>query len=273
MIHRANLHLIVFCAIAAALCGTARGQSQVKLTAHDEREQAVNKARTNLPLIDHGGPVLTASKTWAIYWGNASNFPSDLQSGMTSLLSGFNGSSYLGIAQQYMRGSGISTFYAGAVSDSSAPPSRSPSTSVIAAEVVKLFPMPEANALYIVFTSNAPNINYCAWHDKASHNGVTFQVAYVPNQAQLLSGCSPYLKTNLACNTLSEATVASADSVAHEFMEAVTDPQINAWYDKRGAEIGDKCNFVYNNCVNLANGTAWQIQSEWSNAIAGCRQQ
>jgi hypothetical protein len=67
--------------------------------------------------------------------------------------------------------------------------------------------------------------------------------------------------------------VASADSVAHEFMEAVTDPQITAWYDKRGAEIGDKCNFVYNSCVNLANGTAWQIQSEWSNAISGCQQQ
>ncbi len=235
-------------------------------------EQATAPQAKILPLVDHGGAVLAASKTWAIYWGTPGNFPADLESGMASLLSGFNGSSYLGIAQQYMRGAGVSTFYAGAVSDTSAPPASNPSTATIAAEVVKLFPLPEANALYVVFTSNAPNINYCAWHDKATYNGVTFQVAYVPNQAQLLSGCSPYIKKNLGCNTLSEGTVASADSVAHEFMEAITDPRITAWYDRRGSEIGDKCNFVYSSCVNLANGSTWQIQSEWSNAISGCQQ-
>ena len=31
-----------------------------------------------LPLVDNGGPVLAASKTWAIYWGPAAAFPADL---------------------------------------------------------------------------------------------------------------------------------------------------------------------------------------------------
>ena len=33
----------------------------------------------------------------------------------------------------------------------------------------------------------------------------------------------------------------------------------------------DKCNHVYQNCVNLPTGS-WQIQSEWSNAIAARQQ-
>jgi len=69
------------------------------------------------PLIDHGGTVLTASATHAIYWGTAADFPSDLQTGMASLLRGLSRSSYLGIATQYMRGATPSTTYAGAVSD------------------------------------------------------------------------------------------------------------------------------------------------------------
>ena len=130
-----------------------------------------------------------------------------------------------------MRPGWRSSSFAGSTSDSSAPPKHSPSTSTIAAEVCKLFPSPDPSTLYIVFTSNAPHVNFCAWHNKATCNGVTFEVAYVPNQ-ELLPGCSPYTVSNLGCNTYSNGTVASADSVAHEFMESVTDPHIDAWLDQ-----------------------------------------
>ena len=223
-------------------------------------------------LIDHGGVVLGSSKTYAIYWGTQSDFPSDLEAGMEELLSGFSGSSYLGIAMQYMRGAAVSTAYAGASIDVSAPPRRAPRVSDIANEVCKLFPSPDPDTLYIVFTSNAPHVNYCSWHASATCNGVTFQVAYVPNQG-LLPACSPYTVKNLGCNQLSEGTVSSADSVAHEFMEAITDAHLDAWYDQNGLEIGDKCNYDYQACVALGNGSSWQIQSEWSNQIGGCRQQ
>ena len=267
---------------AVLFCSGARAQNQQPAARQNYEQTAVEErihelearggpAPTQNPLIDHGGPVLTASKTYAIYWGTPAAFPIDLQSGMSSLLSGFNGSTYLGIAQQYMRGSPLSSAYMATVSDTSAPPSRAPTTAAIGAEVCKLFAHPDPSTIYFVFTSNAPKINYCAWHDEATCNGVTFQVAYIPNQAQL-AGCSPYTRTNLSCNSFSEGTVASADSVAHEFMEAVTDPHINAWYDKRGEEMADKCNFVYYSCVNLPGGN-WQIQAEWSNALNACQQQ
>jgi hypothetical protein len=257
----------------AAACAQTQRPAAKKTYQQTQAEQDLNRGTTSSKLlIDHGGPVLPSSTSYAIYWGTTTDFPADLQSGMESLLSGFNGSNYLGIAQQYMRGASVATLYGGALVDTSAPPAKPPTTANIAAEVCKLFPSPDPSAVYFVFTSNAPKVNYCAWHASATCNGTTFQIAYVPNQALLLSGCSPYLVANLGCNNLSEGTVASADSVAHEFMEAITDPQLNAWYDHGGAEIGDKCNFVYGSCVNLQH-SKWQIQEEWSNAINGCQQQ
>jgi hypothetical protein len=267
---------ILLCAGVLLWSGAASAQSKSaaprKNYDQTTAETQARKGQTSAgPLIDHGGPVLASSKTYAIYWGTASDFPTDLQGGMGSLLSGFNGSSYLGIAQQYMHGSAVSTTYMGPVFDASVPPAKSPTAAEIGAEVCKLFPSPDPNAVYIVFTSNAPKINFCAWHSAATCNGVTIQVAFIPNQ-ELLPGCSPYVATNLHCNGYSEGTVASADSVAHEFMESITDPHLNAWYDRTGQEIGDKCNFVYESCVSLSSG-AWQIQSEWSNAINACQQQ
>jgi hypothetical protein len=271
---------------AALLCASAYAQpaqdQRIKLNrnlaAADEQVRNAQGGAApgqQTPLLDHHGPVLPLSSTLAIYWGNQADFPSDLKDAMSDLLSGFNNSSYLAIAQQYMRGAPIVTAYHGAVIDVSAPPGKAPQTSEIAAEVCKLVVQPDPNTLYIVFTSNAPHINYCAWHAGATCNGMPMQIAYVPNQA-LLPNCSPYTVSNLGCNQYSNGTVSSADSVAHEFMESITDPQISAWYDKRGAEIGDKCNFVYGSCVPLPNSTpgntSWQIQKMWSNAANSCVQ-
>jgi len=223
------------------------------------------------PLIDHGGLVLDSSATYAIYWGTPADFPGDLESGMAALLSGLSDSSYLDIATQYARGAAVSTTYGGSVSDASTPPRKAPRVTDIAAEVCKLFPSPDPGGVYIVFTSNAPHVNYCAWHASATCNGVTFQLAYVPNQA-LLPACSPFTKVDLGCNSYSDGTVTSADSVAHEVMEAITDAHIDAWYDRNGEEVADKCNYDYQACVALSTGS-WQIQSEWSNAIGACQKQ
>jgi hypothetical protein len=271
----------LLCAVAAACGGAAAPGVVADVAAVTEpgpqvrgQDDATSRKSPNPggPLIDHGGAVLETSTTYAIYWGDQSAFPSDLKASMTSLFQGFERSSYLAIANQYMRGSAAVTSFGTSYDDTSAPPSHSPKTSAIGAEVCKLVASPDPSGIYFVFTSNAPKANFCAWHDKATCNGVTFQVAYVPNQA-LIPGCSPFTRKNLNCNNFSEGTVSSADSVAHEYMEATTDPHLDAWYDQSGGEIADKCNFDYQACVQLSNGTSWQIQSEWSNAISGCQQQ
>ena len=36
-----------------------------------------------------------------------------------------------------------------------------------------------------------------------------------------------------------------ASIIAHELEEAVTDPDLNAWYDTRGYENADKCAWTF----------------------------
>jgi hypothetical protein len=259
--------------LLTAACVSTPDETPTDPSIHGMHSDALARTKGQSPnLVDHGGTILPVSSSVAIYWGTPGDFPSDLQAGMASLLGGLNGSSYLGIMNQYMRGATATTSYAGAVSDTSAPPKSAPSTSALAAEVCKLFPNPDPDALYIVFTSNAPKVNYCAWHNKATCNGVAIQVAYVPNQA-LMPGCSPTTVTNLNCNSYSAGTVTTADSVAHELLETITDAQIDAWYDSSHAEVADKCEYTYGACVQLPNHSLWQIQQEWSNALGGCQQQ
>ena len=228
-------------------------------------------APTGSPLIDHGGRVLTSSSTYAIWWGVPADFPSDAKTGIAALLGGFGRSSYLAIATQYMRGGAPTSSYAGSIVDTSAPPAHAPSVSTLATEVAKLVGTPDPNGIYFVYTSNMPKLNYCAWHSAGTAAGVTFQVAYMPNTAGV-AGCDP--GDLYHANTLSEGTRSLADSTAHEFMEATTDPvPLTGWADKNGQEIGDKCNFVYSGPVTLSNKTSWQLQEEWSNADNGCQQQ
>lgn len=160
-------------------------------------------------------------------------------------------------------------------SDSStAPPARNPSTSTILGEVARVISAngatPKANATYFVYTSNFPggHVNYCAWHSYGSVNGVLVQFAYMPNITGL-AGCDPgstYNKTSF-----SQGTRALANVTAHEFMESITDPNLNAWYDSSGQEIGDKCAWKFDATVPVG-GLGWQLQEEWSNAITGCAQ-
>jgi hypothetical protein len=228
------------------------------------------------PLIDHGGKILPSSQTYAIWWGPSSGFPSDAQANLTELLKGLNGTGYLGIATQYLRGTAASTSFIGSYSDSSAPPKGNPNTSTIVTEACSIINKngltADPNGLYIVFTTNRPGANYCAWHDHGTCNGVDIQVAYLPNTTGV-AGCDPGTQYN--CNHLSQGTRSLADSLAHEFMEATTDPDLSSWYDQNGQEVGDKCNFVYSACVTINSSVApsWQLQEEWSNGAGGCVQQ
>ena len=240
---------------------------------------AGHKSGASSNLVDNGGKILAASHVYAIYWGTPSAFPADLHTGIANLFGGLNGSSFLGIAQQYMRGSGISSGYLTSYNDTSAPPSRSPSTSTIINEINKVTHTTgsgvsvDASAVYFVYTSNFPRQrSFCAWHDSGTVSGTTVQVAYMPNTTGV-AGCDPgstYDQTGYSQGTRSLANVSS-----HEFMEAITDSVPHSgsfgWIDSSGSEIGDKCAWQFTGGVKLGSLT-WQLQEEWSNAITGCQQ-
>ena len=58
-----------------------------------------------------------------------------------------------------------------------------------------------------------------------------------------------------------------ASIVSHELEEAVTDPDLNAWYDRRGQEADDKC--AWSPAPFLGTG-GFGYQYEWSNLTGSC---
>ena len=225
-------------------------------------------------LIDHGGVILPASNVYYIWWGAAGAWPVDAMTGLTALANDLNGSKFQkDIFPQYMRGLGVSTQFVTSLMDGSAPPSHGPQTSTIVNEACKVIGAnglkPDPSAVYVVLTSNFPHgANYCAWHSWGQCNGTTIQVAYMPNTTGV-SGCND---PQLTCNSYSQGTNSIANVLSHEYSEAITDANGNAWYDASGSEIGDKCAWQFQSCVNLTH-SSWQLQMEWSNAISGCQQQ
>ena len=222
-------------------------------------------------LVDHGGKVLPASHTYAIWWGSSGSWASDVQPGMATLFNGLNNSNLLGIGLQYMRGASITSTFKGSTLDPSSPP-RKVSPSTLGSEISKLYGTNlDPNGVYFVFTSTFPKGGgFCAWHSYASVGGQNIAVAYMPNTSGV-AGCDPGNNFGLAG---SEGLRSLANVTSHEFMEAITDAVPSSttygWVDSSGSEIGDKCAWLYPTPVTLSNGSVWQLQQEWSNVVSGC---
>ena len=65
---------------------------------------------------------------------------------------------------------------------------------------------------------------------------------------------------------------------SHELEEAATDPDLNAWYDRRGYENADKCAWTFGATFATSNGAkanmtlggrSYLIQQNWVNANGG----
>jgi hypothetical protein len=224
-------------------------------------------------LVDLGGQITPASHTYTIFWGASSAWNNDVMGGIGSLFSGFNRSNYLGIANQYMRGTAISSTYGGNKVDPSAPPKKA-SVGTLGAEVQKEYGSNlDPNGIYFVYTSTFPNGGgFCAWHSFTNVNGQNVAVAYMPNTTGV-AGCDPGNPYGVPG---SQGLRSLANVTSHEFMEAVTDTWPGsgsyAWVDSSKAEIGDKCAWQFTGPVTLGNKTKWMLQEEWSNSISGCAQ-
>jgi hypothetical protein len=239
------------------------------------RRDRVGKSHTNtgpLPLIDYGGEILPTTHVYTIWWGDQSQWASDVQSGMSTFFSNLNGSSYVNTANQYMRGGTESVTYVDSRSDPSAPPKKAISNaSQLADEIVKLYGKVDPEGFYAVFTSNFPQGGpFCAWHQGVTVNNTPISVAYLPNMGLAGRFCDPGDLYGLG-SVQSEDFRSIVNVTAHEFMESITDPQLDAWKDKNFLEIGDKCAWTFSAPVTLGN-TQYQLQEEWSNAANECVQ-
>ena len=236
---------------------------------------STNGADSNLR--DKHGKIVSSAKIYAIYWGKPTEFPADFKTAMPVLLGGLNRTAYLATIDEYMRGGTAATTYVRSFDDPSRAPSVDPTPQVILAEVRKVLRrahvQPDPNGVYLVFSSNMPNVDYCAWHAAGSVQGVQTQIAYVPNSA----GSSTCYPTDNYANVTpyTFGTRSMGDNAVHELLEAMTDPVPGtSWVDGQSNEIGDKCDFVYSAPVVLSgSNNVWQLQSQWSNAAKSCVQQ
>jgi hypothetical protein len=235
----------------------------------------------NIPY--NGGAVLPSTTTYAIWWGKRSDFPSDAVDGIDDFLGDLDGSNYLHIADQYLFGQTAHTRFGGNFFDvSTAPPTQDPPTVDLVAEIYKVLvsngQRPDPTAVYMLYTSNFPIENYyCAFHDyDPAPDGTIIHLAYLPTPTINLlandqTGCPIDFDPLIKPNQYSDSTRGLANSTAHEFMETITDPNVDAWVDPNFNEIGDLCNYVFQTWVPLRDDK-WKIQMIWSNQANGCEQ-
>jgi hypothetical protein len=244
-------------------------------------------SRTN-GISFHGGPVMLGSvPVYIIWYGNWSG-----NSGTTllpKLIGDLNGSSYEHINTTYYNGSGQhvagTMSLAAQTSDNYSQGTALSDAQIQAVVEAKIaagvFPQ-DTNALYFVLTSSDVNAtsgfctNYCGWHNNYTRsNGANIKFSFVGNPDRCPASCE---QQTTSPNGNSGAD-GMASIMAHESEEAISDPDLNAWYDTRGNENADKCAWTFGTTSTASNGsqynftgtsgTHWLIQRNWVNASGG----
>ena len=222
-------------------------------------------------LVYHGGPILKSPLVYVVYWGWTSD-PSGEQSYLNSFLSGVGGSSWLNtVTQYYSNAQGYITNpsgqYAGSWSDNTNQLPSHPTDSQVQAEANRAashFGGANANAAYIVATPTGHSTSgfgtqWCAYH------GYTGSVSYTdfPYMTDAGSSCG----ANIISGPLDGVSIVGG----HEYAESITDPQLNAWYNSGGSEIGDLCAWVNIQLTSFSTGN-FATQPLWSNHSSSCVQ-
>ncbi|HEY2093433.1 MAG TPA: hypothetical protein VGJ81_16270 [Thermoanaerobaculia bacterium] len=242
----------------------ARGNGDAKVTG--------NLLTRNL--VDHGGPVMTAPKVVCIFWGfgTGNSYTAAMQSFRTSGMYNYNRM----LSQYRSAGSSASTNMGGSANDkfdTSTPPANV-TDALVQAEVKKFFGGAEdTNTIYQVFipstsyssdgsstSCGGPSLAYCAYHGDFTDGSRNVKYSIEPSPS-----CS-------GCQTSGFNTNQNANHFAiHESREAISDPDLNAWYDRSGNEADDKCAWSPTPFIDQATGFAYQY--EWSNSAGGCVKQ
>jgi hypothetical protein len=228
-------------------------------------------------LVNHGGPVISNAGFWALYWNSSvanatqtSAGYATLQAQMDAFITSFGSdapysqqpSDDFSIVQQY--GPSITSTvtnwgYYVASERTKSSISDSAIRSFIAAQFNSGHVNVSTSIIYGVYLPSGMKVmmngascsTFCGYHSHFNYGGLDIRYAVFP-----------YLNCS-ACK-LSSLTVADMMTIvaSHEIREAVTDPQLNAWYDGAGYEADDKC--AWHNLYRMADG-GFVVQPEYSN--------
>ncbi len=237
----------------------------------------------NNGIFYHGGPVMTSGvHMYYIWYGNWSG--NSAVTILTDLANGIGGSPYFNINTTYTNGSSVpvlnSVTYSGSRNDSyshGTSLSDSAIQAVVSGAISAGLPK-DANGVYFVLTSADVTASsgfctsYCGWHTHGTIGGTDIKYAFIGNPDRCPSACSVGEAPNGNAGADGMASI-----ISHELEEATTDPDLNAWYDRRGYENADKCAWTFGTTHGSSGalwnmtfgGRDWLIQQNWVNAGGG----
>jgi hypothetical protein len=230
----------------------------------------------------HGGPVmLGTTNVYYIWYGNWSG--NTATSILTDEAQSVGGTAWNNINTTYYNGSNThvsnAVHYAGSTTDNYSRGTSLSDSAIggVVSDAITSGRLPkDTNGVYFVLTSADVTASsgfctqYCGWHTHGTISGSDIKYSFVGNADRCLSSC--------AAQSTSPNGNAGADGLAHELVEAVSDPDLNAWYDNRGYENADKCAWTFGTTYTVSNGSKanvrwgtrdYLIQRNWVNANGG----
>ena len=247
-------------------------------------------AAPGLPILYHGGPVMgtapDGSNTPNLYyvWYGAwdGNTALDI---LPDLAANIGGSPYFNIETTYTDADANPVLnvvnYGGSSFDAYSQGTTVSSVNTIVRAALDNGDLPVDDAgVYLVLTSADVTTSgfcsgYCAYHTSFSYSGIRIKTGFVGNPERCLNGCARNRQTSPNDNLGADGM---ANTIAHEFVEAVTDPVGNGWFDGSGRENADKCAWTFGDVFIEPNGSQanvtwgsrdYLIQQNWANDGAG----
>lgn len=259
-------------------------------------------AEAYIPLTYHGGPIMTSSKVFTIFWVPAGYSVSPTYSSLinqyfkdVAKASYLTSNVYYTEQQYYMTGpvyvSGKRAFGATYLDTNAFPADGCPlyingltnclTDSQIKSEIKRVMRVNHwvgsSTNMYFMFTplgvGSCFNSNgaSCAFTEYCAYHGYTGTVIYAnqPYTDTVPGACDVSVSPNGDIAADSTINVAS-----HEHREATNDYHLNAWWDKVGNEGSDKCAWNFGSLASgynqVINRHHYVLQKEWSNYSRGC---
>jgi hypothetical protein len=262
---------------------TGKGWGEIDLSTNSQAGSTARALYLN-GIQYHGGPlILGNTNIYYIWYGNwGSNTGTTI---LTDLAKSISGSPYYNINRTYYDSTKVrvsnSVSYINSINDNYSQGNALSDAQIrsVVANAINSGNLPkDSNAVYFVLTSADVNATsgfctqYCGWHTHATIGGTDIKYSFVGNPDRCPSSC--------AAQTIGPNDNAGADGMAsvllHELEESVTDPDLNAWYDRKGNENADKCAWNFGTEYPVANGAQanmklgtrdYLIQQNWVNAM------
>ncbi len=265
------LCLTAFTSIAFAEREESEGQQISRHPRNPQAGRAVTAGGTTATtaITNHGGPVMGGNVNVYLIWygnwnqGNGTDTPAGQQI-VRDFFTYIGGSPYMQVNNTYSTATTLLTGvvnFGGETADSGSQGTAltdAKIATIVKSSISKLAGgIADPNGIYFVLTPSNVSVSsgfcsrYCGWHTYGTISGKSIKYSFVGNAARCLSGC--------AAQTVSPNGNPGVDGmlsvIAHELVETISDPNLNAWYDKAGAENADKCAWTFGGTqYTTANG-------------------